>query len=407
MDEPDVTVHPAATIAYAYPNAPASDVIRSNQKDAYFSSALHSRLTSLVRALRGARFTHTYGTEVRMAADFLYLALTTLIGNCTLGEEYCDVVQIEDDDGKEGRRRMRLPALKKRAAYVLGCVLVPYALGRLLPALRRSVREILERNLSARHTRLQTEQGSEKNQSGQQKRMIPDQSKVSALQRYILAHLDTITSPAPVYALSLATFYFTGAYYHISKRVVGLRYIITRQLREADQRAGYEVLGVLLVLQLAVQGWLHLQETTRSSPATANSTAGTGAGAGTAAILPGNVGISLDPTSYASNNTLLFDPTAVDTPQARSATAKLACMTHTPAPSTPRTDLADQDRMRWLSGRQARKCTLCLEAMREPAATTCGHVFCWNCICDWCREKPECPLCRQTCNVQHVLPLRG
>lgn len=34
-----------------------------------------------------------------------------------------------------------------------------------------------------------------------------------------------------------------------------------------------------------------------------------------------------------------------------------------------------------------KNCTLCLEGVRDPTVTTCGHVFCWDCICNWCSSN--------------------
>ncbi|KAF2084126.1 hypothetical protein K490DRAFT_49863 [Saccharata proteae CBS 121410] len=351
-----------------FPFAASPDIIRSNQKDLYFQSELLTQLTALLRKLYGARLAHAYAAEARTAADLLYHALTTLLGNRTLGEEYCDIVHVEHDT-------LRLPSLARRAGYILSTILLPYGIGRIMPAFRRRVRAKLEANLrrSSRATRANAKKQS---------------SALYKFHTYILANIDTITSPAPLYAVSLAVFYFSGAYYQLGKRAWGLRYIFTRRIEPGEQRVGYEVLGVLLVLQMAVQGWLHVQRTL-ATEATAAAAAARGDGQ------------TQDQAS--SNTTLLFDPTSTHPTPSRE---KLQRMTATPTLARPRHDLADPQTMPWIPGRQQRKCTLCLEEMKDPSVTTCGHVFCWTCIGDWVREKPECPLCRGVVLVQKVLPLR-
>lgn len=372
---------------YAYPFATSPDIIRSHQKDAYFSGVLLDQLSTLLRKLYGARFAHTYVSETRVLGELLYLGLTTLIGNRTLGEEYTDIVQVESESG-------RLPALGRRAGYILGCILGPYILGRALPAFRKRIRAKLEANLRwyARQQARAQQQAQESGSKGRIGRPIG-----MRLQKYILQNLDTITSPSPVYALSLATFYFTGSYYHLSKRIAGLKYIFTRHVAESDNRAGYEVLGVLLVLQMAVQGYLHVHNTVLSSTAAAGGTHPTG----TSVIVGGGAEVSLDPNAYSANNALLFNAQ-----QPTAAPSDLQKWTHTPASDKPRYELTDDETMGWIDPAN-RKCTLCLDEMKDPSVTTCGHVFCWACISDWAREKPECPLCRQSCLVQHILPLRG
>jgi len=375
---------------FHYPFATSPDIIRSHQKDAFYQSFLFDHLADIVRDVRGARFIHLFGNETRAAADLLYLALTTFVGNRTLGEEYCDIVQVEDDTG-------RLPDVKARAGYIFTSVLFPYMLSRILPALRRRLRAKLE-------TTIATKQRKDKQAESKP-------SSITRLQQYILDNLDTITSPAPIYAVSLTTFYFTGAYYHLSKRLWGLRYIFTRNPPESAQRAGYEVLGVLLILQLAVQSYAHLHSRLQSGStqepleAAISATTATSATPGEAtAVVPGGVEVSLDPNAYTSNNAILIPS---DAPVHTADQRRLAKLTHTPVVTEPRCDLSSRNTLPWLEGRQARKCTLCLEPMKDPSVTTCGHLFCWSCIGDWCREKPECPLCRQLCLVQHILPLRG
>lgn len=37
--------------------------------------------------------------------------------------------------------------------------------------------------------------------------------------------------------------------------------------------------------------------------------------------------------------------------------------------------------------RAGRNCTLCLEERTNTCSTECGHLFCWDCIVGWGREK--------------------
>lgn len=370
MTTPDAPVGSPAS--HFYPFATSPDIIRSHEKDVFLTGGLVQQAQSIVRALRGARYAHTHSDAIKNLTELLYFSLTTAIGNRTLGEEYCDLVQLEDDT-------LRLPAITRRVGYILSSILVPWSLQRLLPALRQRVRNKLERSIAKQQLRAAQQAGLlnfNKSPSGTaNKQQKPFFTKLR-IQQYILEHLESITSVSPIYALSIATFYFTGSYYHLSKRIWRLRYVFTKKIEENEQRIGYEVLGVLMVLQIAVQGFLHVRKIGASMNEEQDEASGTGENLSEAgALIPS-----------------IQNPLAVPLLPA----------------STARYDLdEDPGAVAWIPDGQQRKCTLCLEAFKDPSVTTCGHVFCWICIRDWVREKPECPLCRQEVLLSKVLPLRG
>ncbi len=353
---------------YAFPFAAAPDIIRSNQKDTYFQGVLLEQLSTILRRLYGSRFSHKYNSEARTFTELLYFGLTTLLGNRSLGEEYCDIYQIESQSRK-------LPPINHRAGYILSAVLLPYTLSKLLPSLRSRIRLKIESNI-----------GRTPKSSGT--------SLYDGLQYYLLENLSTITSisTSPIYAIFLAVFYFTGSYYHISKRLFGLRYIFSKRLAPSEQRVGYEVLGVLLVLQIAAQAYLHVQNTITTALPTE----------GSSAFLDGGVEIGLPNHQGSQQNEDVVEP-PLSTEKPDTSRNRISVTTHTPLPpsSLPRYDLSDPSCLAWLQPKQQRKCTLCLEPMKDPSSTTCGHTFCFTCILDWLGEKQECPLCRQRVLSQH------
>ncbi|KAF8094342.1 hypothetical protein N665_0365s0028 [Sinapis alba] len=68
-------------------------------------------------------------------------------------------------------------------------------------------------------------------------------------------------------------------------------------------------------------------------------------------------------------------------------------------------------------------CNICLDQVRDPVVTFCGHLFCWPCIYKWTysstststqrvdqydkKESPKCPVCKTHVSDATLVPIYG
>jgi peroxin-10 len=160
--------------------------------------------------------------------------------------------------------------------------------------------------------------------------------------------------------------------------------MFTRRLFPGEQRPGYELLGLLLLLQIATQTYMSLTSTrTDSNPTTTLIED---------ILFPSRISKEENATPAG------FDPTKPN-PTNNDVTTVQHVMF----------DLADDNVLPYIPT-GSRRCPLCLDPMKDPTASECGHLFCWTCILRWTGEavgQGECPICRGRCGREGLLRLAG
>jgi len=175
--------------------------------------------------------------------------------------------------------------------------------------------------------------------------------------------------------IHLAIFYLRGHYYDLVKRMLGIHHISSIPEDPHTRPPSYSLLGIMIGVRLIHRliSYLNTQHPQKSGKEKLN--------------LPASH------DSYLDNRRVSFLLNVQD-PEGEPAK---------PAEEDERTALDVTAIPTEL--RASRNCTLCLEERTDSCVTECGHLFCWNCIVGWGREKAECPLCRQSLILDRLLPI--
>eukprot|EP00252_Welwitschia_mirabilis_P018389 TRINITY_DN4088_c0_g1_i2.p1 TRINITY_DN4088_c0_g1~~TRINITY_DN4088_c0_g1_i2.p1 ORF type:complete len:317 (-),score=51.16 TRINITY_DN4088_c0_g1_i2:125-1075(-) len=299
----------------------------------------------------------------------LYYLMTTGAGQQTLGEEYCDLMQIAGTSGLSPTpaRRLSLILLQAALPYIAERLSARIATRGMLLAFQNQEDTYGPLHVRGNHnvTAVTSEESPQRHlgsTGAKAKRLfifIEKLKKIflAAVQKWPLILPSVQEATQLVVRTNLMLFYFEGLYYHIAKRTAGIRYAFIG--KHLQQRPRYHILGIFLLIQLLIIGADRIRHHNFSVVANA--------------IRPHTVSNDFR-TAGGGTPVLNEDGNLVTHP----STGKEEWM--------PITNMAETV--------SSSKCSLCLSPREFPTATPCGHVFCWKCVAEWCNEKAECPLCR-------------
>jgi peroxin-10 len=189
--------------------------------------------------------------------------------------------------------------------------------------------------------------------------------------------LDTIVNLLEILSeLNLAIFYLRGRYYDIVRRMLGVSHVshvrcytssvlILKQISSIPENPhtrppSYSVLGMLILIRLAYRFFTSIRALRSSS----------------------GQGVKRPIENVSGAEELRIDGRAVadilDAIETDSSTAEASEYDQFTVLEIPK--MSSQVRA-------GRVCTLCLEERRGTCVTECGHLFDWDCIYGWGREK--------------------
>ena len=400
-----------------FPNSAQAEIVRLHQKDAYYGELFREQVRDVAVEFLGARLTHRLENWLTLGASMAYLCLCTLGGSQSLGEEYVNAMMRD-------RRKGGIVSAKRRIIFLVLYIMAPFFAVRMYSITRMY---ILRMDMYITRKRLREAQSMEI--------LVHEPSLLTRLWNnieYIVhwladrlpgSHALTGTNGLFAYVSSaqLALFYLSGPYYTLAHRLVKSDYVYASTQRPSSQPLSYEILGMLLAVQLLIKLGLSIRRINFPAPASSDGTNAARASAETKRVEP--VSLKIDgavvpplgdshrkvSSSNVTNVPLVYaDPDVSASPE-RLGLGPIRTESEKQAFDLAQTAVRTKTVQMEAIADEVLRCTLCMDR-REPengssAVTQCGHVFCWTCIEEWLKEKADCPLCRQAVHVSRLLPI--
>ncbi|XP_067646733.1 peroxisome biogenesis factor 10 isoform X2 [Eurosta solidaginis] len=289
------------------------EIVRSVQKDAKYTSELAEDFSDLLR-LTGTGNWIKYNQLCKLFAEIAYHGFASINNLQTLGEEYTGIIQIDNDYVQVPSRLLQLAAI------------------------------ILEFGGDALYLRILKKL----------EKYIADHEEIvpEAKQKLLTAIRIMRLSPQYIKALHKSLFYLNANKYQLSKRTIGINYVLIRHwLQPEFSLYGYKILGLITFMQVTFSLLISVYETWRDQ--------------------------QRKKFNLINNAVQRILSTKQDVTELERGTS------------------------------DAPQCILCFEPRIDSSLTPCGHIFCWICLMDWLDERDDCPLCREKLKKSNVIQLQN
>ena len=419
-----------------YQPATAAELIRSSQKDAFFQQSIRAQLLDIVSEVMGP-YSARYEHEIDLIAKLMYFIPTTLLSQSTLGEEYCEIKPMSTNSPPSNPRN---PSLLRRLLWIVCSMGIPYLYHKIRKTGRsqqiedqwsdskKNLFKIWNHLLSLL---LKSDQlisvllkvhlcyfyfygecyeftkylcGIKYRYTGNPRYNNLRNVSYSALGRLLMIQFAIST----VIMLYQTVQYLHTVCSNTKRRRKMIKMFSPKNLiRKSNFHLLFisedieedEVPNQQKIVEIGKSNGFKSKRDEEESESTSNTSASKSnenddVNSDSKSAEDDTTNVSTTGSSKSSDATK--ESTSASPTKSDSTKSKSSALTESEGAEILNAlglRFENEEDVMEAEAADAPDCILCLSSRRFPTVTECGHIFCWNCIADWCTNKVEC--CKQ------------